>query len=228
MPAKVAKKVRKVPVARAATSGTRRTREELLHRIVRAARDEFKRFGFTGATTPAIARKAKVTETQIFRYFGSKANLFRETIFEPLDQHLLKFTNDQSGRHRKLAEPERSELYTTELQHFISEHAEMLSTLVFTQKYDAGSGRGVGKINSLNVYFDHCASSMAKAMVRKPKVSPEVMVRVTFAAVLGCIMFKDWIFPDGLASEEKITAAINAFVMEGIGANLGARTLPRR
>jgi hypothetical protein len=45
------------------------------------------------------------------------------------------------------------------------------------------------------------------------------MARVSFAAVLACVMFKDWIFPPGLASEEEIRAAINDFVREGIGAN---------
>jgi hypothetical protein len=51
------------------------------------------------------------------------------------------------------------------------------------------------------------------------KVAPKLMVRVSFAAVLACVMFKDWIFPPGLASDEEIRAAINDFVREGIGAN---------
>ena len=45
------------------------------------------------------------------------------------------------------------------------------------------------------------------------------MVRVSFAAVLGCTLFKDWILPAGLASEQKISAAVKAFVMDGITAN---------
>jgi hypothetical protein len=44
-------------------------------------------------------------------------------------------------------------------------------------------------------------------------------VRVSFVAVLACVMFKDWIFPPGMASDEEITAAINDFVMEGIRVN---------
>jgi AcrR family transcriptional regulator len=220
------KKVRKARASPAAKS-KRRSREDILNRIVRAAGEEFKRYGFTGATTPAIARRASVTETQIFRYFGSKSNLFRETIFKPLDQHLLNFSNDQSAKHRKKPSRELYELYTTELQRFITEHSQMLSTLAFNQKYDAGSGYGVGEINSLNVFFEHCAADMKKVMIEKPKVSSEVMVRVTFAAVLGCVMFKDWIFLDDLASDKEITAAINTFVMEGIGANIG-RNLRRR
>ena len=39
------------------------------------------------------------------------------------------------------------------------------------------------------------------------------------AAVLACVMFKDWIFPKGLASNADISAAIIDFVIDGINAN---------
>ena len=45
------------------------------------------------------------------------------------------------------------------------------------------------------------------------------MVRVSFVAVLACILFKEWIFPSGIADEGEISAAINNFVMDGINAN---------
>ena len=61
----------------------RRSPEELKDRIIAAAGVEFRRGGYAKATTAAIAHRAKVTETQIFRYFDSKANLFREAIFKP-------------------------------------------------------------------------------------------------------------------------------------------------
>jgi hypothetical protein len=60
---------------------------------------------------------------------------------------------------------------------------------------------------------------MASRMVGKPKVDPNLMVRVSFAAVLGCILFKDWILPAGLAGDQEISAAIKAFIMDGINAN---------
>src|SRR5215470_7952115 len=95
---------------------TRRTRDDILNRIVQAASEEFKRSGFAGATTAAIARKADVTEAQLFRYFGSKANLFRETIFKPVDQHLVSFTNRHLPEIRRAGSlVEMINLYTTEL-----------------------------------------------------------------------------------------------------------------
>jgi len=198
----------------------RRSRKTLIDSIVKSATEEFQRYGFAGAATPEIARKAKVTETQLYRCFGSKSNLFRETIFKPLDQHFLNYIKQQNaGDENNSSISEHSKRYTTELQQFLTEHSDMLMSLIVTQKYNAGSGYDLGSISSFNTFFEHCAVSMAERVKSQPKVDVKLMVRVTFAAVLGCVMFKDWIFPAGLASDEQIRAAINDFVLQGISAN---------
>jgi AcrR family transcriptional regulator len=206
------------PARRPSAPGTRKRRsaDDLLNRIIKAAREEFKRCGFAGTTTAVIARKADVTEAQLFRYFGSKSNLFRETVFKPLDQQLLSFTNEHVTDDNV---KEMSHLYTSELQRFISANSEMFTSLIVAQTYDCGTTHGVGKIDSLHTYFDHGASRMKKRLKGKPRIKPELMVRLAFVSVLASIIFKDWIFPDGLATSEEIQAAINGFVMEGIGAN---------
>jgi hypothetical protein len=60
---------------------------------------------------------------------------------------------------------------------------------------------------------------MESVMADNPKVDPKVIVRVTFAAVLGCVLFRDWIFPPGLVSDKELRTAVNDFVMEGISVN---------
>jgi AcrR family transcriptional regulator len=199
---------------------TRRSPDDLLNRIFQAATDEFKRSGYTGTTTAAIARKADVTEAQLFRYFGSKSNLFRETIFKPIDQHFLNFVKEHPPQQGQgINAREMTTLYTTELQRFISEHSEMLTSLFVAQTYESGDPQVAGAINSLQSYFDHGASMMRARIKGKPKVNPDLLVRVTFATVLASIMFRSWIFPRTLASDQEITAAVNDFVMDGIGAN---------
>jgi AcrR family transcriptional regulator len=204
------------PAARRA----RRSTDDILNRIVQAATEEFKRSGYTGTTTAAIARNADVTEAQLFRYFGSKANLFRETIFKPIDRHFLNFINHHPPQpNQGMSTRAMTVLYTTELQRFISEHSEMLISLLVAQTYESGDPQGVSGINSLRAYFDHGAAMMRARIKGKPRVNPEILVRVTFVTVLATIMFKSWIFPPDLASEPEITAAINDFVMDGISAN---------
>ena len=197
----------------------RRSPEQLTTRILHAAAEEFKRLGYAGATTAAIARRADVTEAQLFRYFGSKANLFREAIFEPLDEQLLAFTNVHfdNGPDSPLFQKNAS-LYIEELRKFISENIDMITSLVVAETYEKEGAQGLGAIGSLGRYFEHGAQIMNKRS-KNPKVDPKLMVRVSFVAVLACVMFRDWIFPSGMATEEEENKAIQDFVIEGISAN---------
>jgi AcrR family transcriptional regulator len=188
--------------------------------LLRGASDEFKACGYSGATTAAIARRAGVTEAQLFRHFGSKSELFREAVFLPLNAHFTDFHARQladagnSGDMRG-----KAHAYINELQEFIGEHAKMLMSLVVAQTYAPGSTQTVGEIDSLRAYFDRGAAMMTSRLGDTSKVDPQLMVRVSFAAVLANVMFKDWLFPEGLASERDIGTAIVDFVIDGINAN---------
>ncbi|HEX7857140.1 MAG TPA: TetR/AcrR family transcriptional regulator [Sphingobium sp.] len=189
-------------------------------RIVRAAEEEFKIAGYSGATTAAIARRADVTEAQLFRYFASKADLFREAIFTPLNQHFTDFLASQlADADNVVSQRERARQYITELQSFLSDHSQMLMSLVVAQTYAPDTTQGVGSIDSLRAYFDRGAATMSGRIQGEARVNPKLMVRVSFAAVLACVMFKDWIFPSGLAGEGEINDAIIDFVIDGINAN---------
>jgi AcrR family transcriptional regulator len=208
------------PVRISAKRKRLRSTADNLQRILRAAAHEFMACGFTGATTAAIARNAEVTEAQLFRYFSSKIELFREAVFKPLNQHFLDFTSSQptDGAPAE-SRRDKSHRYISELQQFLNQHSKLLMSLAVAQTYAPGSMDGIDEIDSLNTYFERGASMMAGRMVGKPKVDPNLMVRVSFAAVLGCVLFKDWIFPAGLAGDQEISSAIKAFVMDGINAN---------
>lgn len=200
-----------------------RSTADNVERILRAAAHEFMASGFAGATTAAIARNAEVTEAQLFRYFSSKIELFQESVFKPLNQHFLDFTSnhltdsDLAETHR-----DKSQRYISELQHFLNQHSKLLMALAVGQTYAPDSMEGINEINSLNTYFERGATMMASRITGTPQVDPRLMVRVSFAAVLGCTLFKDWIFPAGLAGDQKINDAIKAFVMDGINANADA------
>ena len=206
----------RAPVARR----KRRSPEELMDRLIKAAAEEFKRSGFAGATTATIARNADVTEAQLFRYFGSKADLFREAIFKPLNAHFSEFNAMHLADAAEAVNiRDRRRLYITELQHFIGEHSQMLMSLLVAETYAPGSTQGVGEIDSLRSYFERGAAMMSSRVDKDPAVDPRLMVRVSFAAVLGCILFKELIFPPAVASDDGISAAITDFVIDGISAN---------
>ncbi|MDB5972226.1 MAG: transcriptional regulator [Hydrocarboniphaga sp.] len=198
----------------------RRSTEEITDLLIEAACDEFELNGYEGTKTAAIAKKAGVTEALIFSNFGSKAKLFQDSIFKPLNQHFLQFTaahlvgpDDEEG----LKEGTRQ--YILELQQFIRRHSRMLTSVVAAQMYESENVQGVSQIEGLNDYFSRATARAMKRLSGKPKIDPRLMARVSFATILACILFKDWLFPKGLATQDEISAAISDFVMEGLGAN---------
>lgn len=198
----------------------RRSSEEVMALLLDAAAEEFKQAGFGGATTAAIAKRADVTEAQLFRCFASKADIFQAAIFNPLSQHLARFNEQHmNGIAEGGSIRDKAQLYIAELQNFIAEHSRMFLSLIVAEAYASGSTQGVGGLEGLKSYFDRGAQSMRSRTGTQVPVAPELMVRVSFAAVLASVLFKDWIFPKGLAREGDISAAITEFVIDGISAN---------
>ena len=110
-------------------------------------------------------------------------------------------------------------LYTTDLQKFISDNVGMFTSLVAVETYKNGEAKGVGEVDSLQEYFARGAATMERWVApHAPTIDPRLMVRASFVAVLGCIMFKPWIFPSDLASDAEVTHAISEFVLKGISA----------
>ena len=203
----------------------RREAAAIREAVIGAAVEAFEGRGYAGATTAAIARRAGVTEAQIFRCFDSKAALFRTAVFEPLNRHFSDFHARQLAMS-EAALPARARAvdYITELQDFIAGHSRMLMTLVVAQAYSREQGNPgadgfEGMIEGLRAYFDRGAAMMRSRMTGEPVVSPELMVRVSFAAVLGCALFRDWMIPPDVAGDAAVREATIAFVLDGINAN---------
>ena len=119
-----------------ATRRKRRSAEDIRARIMSAAAHEFEAAGYSGATTAAIARRADVTEAQIFRLFDSKAELFRESVFQPLNEHFARFQaryGDEAMSGQSMRQG--AQRYINELQDFMGEHSRMLMSLIVAQSY---------------------------------------------------------------------------------------------
>jgi len=203
----------------------RRSTKEVIDRILDAACVEFEQHGYAGAKTAAIARKAGVAEPLIFNHFGSKAKLFHDSIFKPLEQHILDFC----ATH--LVDPDNPDSfrdytreYILKLIQFIERHSRMLTSLAAAQMYRSDQVQGLSQVESLNSYFSQATALANKNHPGKIKIDFKLLGRVSFATILACVIFKDWLFPDGLASEREITAAIIGFILEGLSANDQAKS----
>ena len=69
--------------------------------ILGIAADEFARGGLHGASTEAIARRAEITQTYVFRMFGTKKALFLEVVvsaFDALTEGMRRAAGARTGR----------------------------------------------------------------------------------------------------------------------------------
>lgn len=208
-------------VRRARSPRKRRSSEEVRLQIVAAAGDEFGQYGYSNATTAAIAQRAEATEAQIFRLFGSKSELFRVAIVEPLDRHLASFhvrLTETMGESAPFDEAAR--LYIEELIDFMETHAAMLMALVTASAHESDAEVGVGGLDGLRNYFERGAAMMTPRVGENPAIDPKLLVRVSFAAVLANVMFKDWLFPRGMRNRAAVRTAIAGFVINGISSEI--------
>jgi AcrR family transcriptional regulator len=200
----------------------RRSPGDIRKLVLDAAAEVFETHGYGSATTAAIASRADVSEAQIFRYFETKAALFRAAIFEPLNAHFAAIQSRQQDAGAAVAYRDQARTYIAELQDFIATHSRMLQSLVVAEAYDRRATGGVEGLEGLGDYFTRGAAMMQERMgdkVDRARVTPEVMVRVSFAAVLGCALFGDWVFAQSAAAPEQIQEAVIDFVIDGLNAN---------
>lgn len=198
----------------------RRSTAEIVNRLIEAAAHEFQEKGYIGATTAGIAKRAGVAEALLFNHFGSKAKLFQDTIFKPLNGHFEAFLeshqvppDDHDGWRMHSME------YIHELQSFVSDHSRMLMSLVFAQSYQSSDVDGLGEVQGLHDYFARSAELAATNLGENPPIDPGLMARISFVSIMACILFEDWVFPGAAAQKKDIRDAITRFVMDGLNAN---------
>lgn len=197
----------------------RRSKEEIVDRIIQAASEEFEHNGYAGTKTAAIAEKAGVAEWLIFNYFGSKAQLFQDAIFKPLNQHFLDFSAEHlSSPDDEIARQQQSRQYILELQSFIESHSKMFMSLAVAQTYERDNVENKKQIEGLENYFSKAADMAMKRRSTIRGRDPKLMARMAFAATFGSVLFKDWIFPKEFVSEEDFTGALSDFIFDGMNA----------
>lgn len=182
--------------------------------LITSARQVFEERGFGGATTREIADHAGVNEVLIFRHFTNKANLFVQTIYLPFAQLLENLLETELSTPPHDDERELRQRFVGRLIRTLRDNRKLLMAVINAQAY----ARELAEIPTLNGYFAASLNRVRQSPIAKD-ADPELLgklLRCGFAAVVGSVLFEDWILPGQFENEAEHLAIMTRFVDFGM------------
>jgi len=179
-----------------------------MQRLVDAARTQFAARGYGTATTRDIAKAADVSETLLFRYFGSKAGLFDHVVFTPFDDIARQFLtpSSQPGAH-----PPAREIIAAFLS-FLEQNRDVVLTLAARGTDDTADEHSLHRQWQMQRHYAQGAALVRdryKKTGETPAVPPDLAARLGFGMVLATSLFGDWLFPEGMPPRDGLAQAID-------------------
>lgn len=162
----------------------RRARGEPRRLLLEAATDLFNERGYT-ASTRDIADRANVSETLMFRYFGSKAGLFHEAMVKPFTEFVDSFVAEHGDG---LQEGEDSFAVSLEfigqLYDLFRSHRGLVATLWSTATYDGSDLADAGLEEEMWQDLDKLVQIGRRAAISRPARN-EIATRAIVSMVAG-------------------------------------------
>ncbi len=202
-----------------AKPGTRRRRGEPRRLLLEAARDLFARQGFGGTSTREIAERAGVSETLMFRSFGSKVGLFREALVAPFVEFVERFNEKwRSGLVSELDDEELSRQFIGELFDLFRQNRGLVVMLwtADAQMGDELASHGVfDEINAqLRVLVDIGSAATLDRQGRQLG-RQDLATRSTLAMVAGMAVFGESFYGKRIPPRDDIVEELTLGVLHG-------------
>ena len=185
--------------------------------LLAAARDLFARQDYRSTTTREIAEAAGVTEHLLFRYFGSKAGLFREALVLPFTSFVDEFGRTwQSVVPEETDEEELARHFVGRLYDVLVEHRGLLLTLVASEALSEQetAEAGVADIRrALMVLGQISAEGMRLRGMRSSQ--PDLPAHSTVAMIAGMAALRSTYFGTNQPSREAIVEELVQAILHG-------------
>jgi AcrR family transcriptional regulator len=213
------------------TNRQRRSRHEVRHAVLVAARELFSAQGYPGTTTQQIATRAHVSETSLYRHYANKRTLFEQAIFEPFEHWVTSYLSAWSQADRSPASLEQqSRSYVTNSYDMLAGSRGLIRSLIATGVQEPH--RSPIEDSPLREIFPRLEGQLAELAAANGLMGLdiEVTIRATFGMILVLATMPDWMF-DGPGSEpprDRLIAEMAAVMTFGItgrevAAGTGAR-----
>ncbi len=205
---------------RASSSGsTRRRRGEPRRLLLEAARELFSSQGYRGTTTRELAEHAGVSETLMFRYFGSKVALFREALVTPFVEFVEDFNSKwQAGSNAELDDESLSRMYLGDLFDLFRKNRGLV-VLLWAADAESGSELAEAGVfeeltHELTVLVD---IGTAESMRRQGRTlgRQDLATRSTLAMVAGMAVFGESFYGKRVPPRKDIVDELTNAVLHG-------------
>lgn len=197
----------------------RRKRGEPRRLLLEAARERFTSQGFAGTSTREIAEHAGVSETLMFRYFGSKVGLFREALVTPFVEFVEDFNDKwKSGSNAELDDEELSRRFIGDLFDLFRDNRGLV---VMLWAADAQSGSQLAEAGVFEEINDELQVLVeigtAEAVRRRGRAMPrqDLATRSTLAMVAGMAVFGESFYGKRTPPKQEIVDELVQAVLHG-------------
>jgi AcrR family transcriptional regulator len=199
--------------------GARRPRGEPRRLLLDAARELFAMQGFGGTSTREIAERAGVSETLMFRYFGSKVGLFRDALVVPFVEFVERFNEKwRSGLAAQLDDEELSRQFIGELFDLFREHRGLVVMLWAADAQTGNELAEVGVFDELNAQLRvlvDIGTAAARDRQGRQIGRQDLATRSTLAMVAGMAVFGESFYGREIPPRNDIVEELIVGVLHG-------------
>lgn len=196
---------------------SRRTRGEPRRLLVIAAQEVFNEKGYAGASTREIARRAGVSENLMFRYFKSKAGLFREAMVLPFVEFVDSFVTAREAV-KDVEDAETLSLwFVGRLYDLFREHRALGAMLFAADVHTESELAASGVLGEVREQLERLVLVGEREMrVRGSSLKrQDLATRSTVAMVAGMALYARWFFGERRPSRDAIVKELSSAVLHG-------------
>lgn len=171
---------------------SRRSRGEPRRLLIEAARGLFNERGYSGATTREIADRAGVSETLMFRYFGSKVGVFQAAMVQPFVEFVQAFVAQaEAGDFSDVDDETASRLLIGGLFDLFHTHRGLVTMFWSADVMGESELSESGVLGEVQEQFDALIAFGRSQMRARHSELPaqHLTTRVTMAMVIGMAAF---------------------------------------
>lgn len=198
-------------------SRTRRSSAEVRELMLAAARKLFHDCGFEATSTRDIASEAGVSESMIFRHFGSKQAAYEQAVLDPFVQFVQSFVTEWTRPAATFRDPDQlAHSYVSGFYELCRDHLELIAVLSAARKDRSGTVPGRVARLVIREQLDALVAQLVRHHAEsgsEPGMDPQLSVRFAIAIVVGAAQLGDDFFDAG----EQLMPELAAFVVRGAG-----------